>query len=143
VSPVRYERWERARLGYVLAAPGARQPARQSYREPDGTGLGWVGGHGTPHVSKQPLAAYGDKRFGREAHEVSSRTFIAHIRFASTGALDLYNTDLAGLNPSHAHSPQLDRLASTGQLLRELERDLHQPFRALARGRLEVNLAAV
>jgi glutamine amidotransferase len=64
----------------------------QSHREPDGTGLGWFDERGAPHVSKQALAAYGDRRFAREAREVCSRTFIAHVRFASTGALELHNT---------------------------------------------------
>jgi predicted glutamine amidotransferase len=64
----------------------------QSRREPDGTGLGWFGEDGAPHVSKQPLAAYADRDFAREAKEVVSRTFLAHIRFASTGGLELRNT---------------------------------------------------
>ncbi len=64
----------------------------QSHREPDGTGLGWFDAGRAPHVSKQPIAAYGDARFGREAREVSSTTFIAHVRFATTGALNVRNT---------------------------------------------------
>jgi predicted glutamine amidotransferase len=64
----------------------------QSHREPDGTGLGWFDEAGAPHVSKQPIAAYEDARFAREAREVSSRTFIAHIRFASAGGLERRNT---------------------------------------------------
>jgi predicted glutamine amidotransferase len=75
---------------WLLDAPDSL--SEQSHREPDGTGLGWFDEDGAPHVSKQPLAAYGDKRFGREAKEVSSRNFVAHVRFASTGALDLHNT---------------------------------------------------
>jgi predicted glutamine amidotransferase len=75
---------------WLLDAPDSL--AEQSHREPDGTGLGWFDGDGAPHVSKQPLAAYGDARFGREAREVFSRTFVAHVRFASTGALTLQNT---------------------------------------------------
>ncbi len=66
--------------------------AAQSHREPDGTGLGWFDQRGAPHVRKQPIAAYGDVEFGHEAREVSSSVFLAHIRFASTGALDLRNT---------------------------------------------------
>jgi predicted glutamine amidotransferase len=66
--------------------------ATQSHREPDGTGLGWFDADGAPHISKQPIAAYGDTEFAREAREVSSRTFLAHIRFASTGAIDMNNT---------------------------------------------------
>ncbi len=68
---------------WLLEAPDSI--ATQSHREPDGTGLGWFDGDGAPHISKQPIAAYGDAEFAREAHEVCSRTFIAHIRFASTG----------------------------------------------------------
>jgi len=63
----------------------------QSHREPDGTGLGWFEGE-QPMLSKQPIAAYGDSTFAHEAHEVFSRTFVAHIRFASTGALETRNT---------------------------------------------------
>jgi glutamine amidotransferase len=75
---------------WLLDAPDSL--STQSHREPDGTGLGWFDGRGAPHVSKQALAAYGDRRFAREAREVCSRTFLAHIRFASTGALELRNT---------------------------------------------------
>jgi predicted glutamine amidotransferase len=64
----------------------------QSHREPDGTGLGWFDEQGRAHVSKQAHAAYEDRRFAREAREVISRTFVAHVRFASTGALERRNT---------------------------------------------------
>ena len=64
----------------------------QSRREPDGTGLGWFDAAGVPLVSKQPIAAYEDAAFARESQEVASRTFVAHVRFASTGALELKNT---------------------------------------------------
>jgi glutamine amidotransferase len=75
---------------WLLDAPDSL--ATQSHREPDGTGLGWFDVGGAPHVSKQPIAAYSDAEFGREAREVCSTTFLAHVRFASTGALDLANT---------------------------------------------------
>ena len=75
---------------WLLDAPDSL--STQSHREPDGTGLGWFDAQGAPHVSKQAIAAYGDRRFAREAREVSSRTFVAHVRFASTGALELRNT---------------------------------------------------
>jgi predicted glutamine amidotransferase len=66
--------------------------AVQSRREPDGAGLGWYDADGTPHVEKDPIAAYEDAKFAREARERQSRTFIAHIRFASTGGLEPRNT---------------------------------------------------
>lgn len=75
---------------WLLGAPDSL--AVQSHREPDGTGLGWFDEHGAPHVRKQPIAAYGDTEFGREAREVSSSTFVAHVRFASTGSLEVRNT---------------------------------------------------
>jgi predicted glutamine amidotransferase len=82
---------KRARATFwLLKAPDSL--TAQSHREPDGTGLGWFDERGVPQVRKQPIAAYGDAEFGREAREVSSSTFVAHIRFASTGALELRNT---------------------------------------------------
>jgi predicted glutamine amidotransferase len=75
---------------WLLDAPDSLSV--QSHREPDGTGLGWFDRDGAPHVSKQPLAAYEDTTFARRAHELVSSTFIAHIRFASTGAVHARNT---------------------------------------------------
>ena len=75
---------------WLLEAPDSF--AEQSHREPDGTGLGWFQSDGSPRVSKQAIAAYGDAEFASQAKEVLSRTFIAHIRFASTGALEQRNT---------------------------------------------------
>ncbi|HEV2981307.1 MAG TPA: class II glutamine amidotransferase [Solirubrobacteraceae bacterium] len=64
----------------------------QSHREPDGTGLGWFDDEDRPHVSKQPIAAYEDRAFAHSAHDLRSRTFVSHIRFASTGSLHRRNT---------------------------------------------------
>jgi predicted glutamine amidotransferase len=75
---------------WLLDAPDSL--SAQSHREPDGTGLGWFDAQGTAHISKQAIAAYGDESFAREARKLSSTTFLAHIRFASTGALELHNT---------------------------------------------------
>ncbi len=75
---------------WLLDAPDSL--SAQSHREPDGTGLGWFDGKGIPHVSKQAHAAYSDRTFAREAREVRATTFLAHVRFASTGALELRNT---------------------------------------------------
>jgi predicted glutamine amidotransferase len=75
---------------WLLDAPDSL--SAQSHREPDGTGLGWFDDRGQPHVSKQPIAAYEDPTFAHRAHELRSRTFVAHIRFASTGSLQRRNT---------------------------------------------------
>jgi glutamine amidotransferase len=82
-DPVRATFW-------LLEAPDSL--AQQSRREPDGTGLGTFDAEGHPVVSKQPLAAYEDQQFAEAAREVSSRTFIAHVRYASTGAVSPENT---------------------------------------------------
>jgi predicted glutamine amidotransferase len=64
----------------------------QSTRNPDGTGLGVFTGDGTAVVSKQPIAAWQDSTFAFEAHEMTGTTFVAHVRYASTGALEVRNT---------------------------------------------------
>ncbi|MGD0167995.1 MAG: class II glutamine amidotransferase [Gaiellaceae bacterium] len=64
----------------------------QSRRNPDGTGLGIFDQKGHPIVQKAPIPAFDDASFAREARRESSRTFLAHVRFASTGALTLANT---------------------------------------------------
>jgi predicted glutamine amidotransferase len=75
---------------WLLEAPDSL--AAQSRREPDGTGVGCFRQDGSPEIFKQPLAAYGDAAFAREARELQSRTFVAHIRYASTGEVAPQNT---------------------------------------------------
>jgi glutamine amidotransferase len=75
---------------WLLEAPDSL--AQQSRREPDGTGLGYFDESGHPVVSKRPIAAYEDRQFACEAKEVDSRTFVAHVRYASTGGLAPQNT---------------------------------------------------
>jgi predicted glutamine amidotransferase len=102
-EPVRATFW-------LLEAPDSL--AQQSRREPDGTGLGWFE-HGRPVVAKQALAAYEDQAFGREAREVTSRTFIAHVRYASTGAV----------SPENTHPfEQRDRLFAHNGVIEDLDR---------------------
>src|SRR3954447_26131311 len=75
---------------WLLEAPDSL--AEQSRREPDGTGVGWFDADGRPQVAKQPLAVYEDQAFAREARELESTTFIAHVRYATTGAIEARNT---------------------------------------------------
>jgi len=86
-EPVRATFW-------LLEAPDSL--AEQSRREPDGTGLGTYDHDGKPIVSKQPLAAYEDQEFAQEAKAVSSRTFVAHVRYASTGAVSQFSWGASG-----------------------------------------------
>ena len=90
----------------LFGMSGGREPVRatfwlleaedslvvQSHREPDGTGLGYFAADGTPRVDKRPIAAFEDRAFAREGRDVHSKTFVAHIRYASTGGLTAENT---------------------------------------------------
>jgi predicted glutamine amidotransferase len=75
---------------WLLEAPD--NLVEQSKRNPDGTGLGVFGPDGRPAVYKQPIAAWQDKAFATEAHELTGTTFIAHVRYSSSAALELRNT---------------------------------------------------
>jgi predicted glutamine amidotransferase len=66
--------------------------AAQSRREPDGAGLGSFDADGAPRVDKAPIVAYLDQQFAQQAKQRVSTTFIAHIRYATTGGLRPQNT---------------------------------------------------
>lgn len=82
-DPVRATFW-------LLDAPDSLSD--QSRREPDGAGIGTYDAEGRAHVAKQPLAAWEDHAFAREARNLKSTTFLAHVRYASTGAHTWVNT---------------------------------------------------
>jgi predicted glutamine amidotransferase len=82
-EPVRATFW-------LLDAPDSLQA--QSHQNADGTGLGYFDPDGHPHVDKHPIAAFEDRRFASEARDISSRTFVAHVRHATNGALTMANT---------------------------------------------------
>lgn len=75
---------------WLLDAPDSL--SEQSHRDPDGTGLGYFAADGGPRVHKAPMAAYEDRDFATDAKQASSATFVAHIRYASTGGLETRNT---------------------------------------------------
>ena len=43
-------------------------------------------------VDKEPLAAWRDAEFATAAHDLRGTTFVAHVRYASTGGLTEVNT---------------------------------------------------
>ena len=75
---------------WLLDAPDSL--VAQSHRNPDGTGLGTFDPNGRALIHKAPLSAFTDDAFAHEARRERSRTFLAHIRFASTGARTYENT---------------------------------------------------
>ncbi|OBG71206.1 class II glutamine amidotransferase [Mycobacterium sp. E3305] len=75
---------------WLLDAPDSL--AEQSRRNPDGTGVGVFDERGRPQLDKQPMAAWEDAAFATEAHDLTGTTFIAHVRYATTGSLDVRNT---------------------------------------------------
>ena len=101
--------------------------ARQSRAEPDGAGLGLFTADEMPSVYRTVLAAYEDSQFAAAAREVESKTFVAHIRYASTGSVALENT--------HPFEQQLRLFAHNGVVgdLPKLEHALGS-YRSLVRG---------
>ena len=75
---------------WLLDAPDSL--AEQSRRQPDGTGIGWFDEDGMPFVDKAPIPALEDEIFWCEARTIESQSFLAHVRFASTGGLSPQNT---------------------------------------------------
>ncbi|ETW25586.1 glutamine amidotransferase, partial [Mycobacterium gastri 'Wayne'] len=45
-----------------------------------------------PQLHKEPMAAWHDAAFATEARELTGTTFVAHVRYATTGSLDVRNT---------------------------------------------------
>jgi predicted glutamine amidotransferase len=82
-DPVRARFW-------LLDAPGAL--VSQSCVNPDGFGIGTFEPDGSPDVDKEPVRAQGAALYAREAAEECSRTYVAHVRAASIGALTHENT---------------------------------------------------
>src|SRR5919201_1383582 len=109
---------------WLLEAPDSL--AQQSRRNADGYGLA-IWRDGVVEVDKRPVAAYEDEAFAREAKDCESPTFLAHVRYASTGAA----------KPENTHPFERDGLvlAHNGHIegLDELERELGE-YRGLVRG---------
>ena len=75
---------------WLIDAPDSL--AAQSHHNPDGAGVGAFGADGKATVSKQPIAAWEDTQFAAAAHDLRGTTFVAHVRYASTGDHTLANT---------------------------------------------------
>lgn len=74
---------------WLLDAPQSLH--EQSRRMPDGTGLGWFSLGDEPVRDRAPVAAFRNADFALHARNVVSHTFVSHLRYASTGSLDVHN----------------------------------------------------
>jgi predicted glutamine amidotransferase len=103
---------------WLLEAPD--NLVEQSTRNPDGTGLGVFEADGKPVVDKQPMAAWQDSQFATEAHELTGTTFIAHVRYSSSAALEVRNTHpFLQEDRIFAHNGVVDALDVVDARLRE------------------------
>ena len=108
---------------WLLEAPGSL--AAQSCRNPDGFGIGTFR-DGVPDLDKRPVRAHDDELYAAEARDERSRTFIAHVRYASVGELSAENTHpfeqdgrLLGHNGVLGDLERIDeRLGDVGGLVR-------------------------
>lgn len=75
---------------WLLDAPDSMEV--ESRRNVDGSGLGWFDADGRPVLDKAPEPAYRDPDFVRDAVEATSRTFVGHVRWATTGVRSVENT---------------------------------------------------
>ena len=104
---------------WLLEAPD--NLVEQSKRNPDGTGLGVFEADGKPVLDKQPMAAWQDSQFATEAHELTGTTFIAHVRYSSSAALEVRNTHpFLQDDRIFAHNGVVDALDVVDARLREL-----------------------
>ncbi|SPM41185.1 Predicted glutamine amidotransferase [Mycobacterium numidiamassiliense] len=98
--------------------------SEQSRRNPDGTGLGVFDAIGQPQLHKEPIAAWQDAQFATEAHQMTGTTFIAHVRYATTGSLDVLNTHpFLQDGRIFAHNGVLEGLDILDERLREVGAD--------------------
>lgn len=105
---------------WLLDAPDSLR--EQSHRNPDGAGIGLFTGDGEPVLDKQPIAGYEDTEFAREARTARSRTFVAHVRYASVGAHTVANTHPFALDGRiFAHNGTLTGIDALDRRLAELD----------------------
>jgi predicted glutamine amidotransferase len=75
---------------WLLDAPDSLEA--QSHRNVDGCGIGFFGARGEAVLDKQPVAAFEDAEFAREAKRATAAQFVAHVRWATAGGRTVNNT---------------------------------------------------
>ena len=75
---------------WLLEAP--QSLTVQSRCQPDGYGIGTFDADGTPDVDRGVTPAWQDEAFAHEATHERSRTYVVHLRYASSGPAALRNS---------------------------------------------------
>jgi predicted glutamine amidotransferase len=103
---------------WLLEAP--QSLALQSRSQPDGYGIGTFEEDGSPEVERGVMAAWQDRMFAQQARTECSRTYVVHLRYASTGPTAMRNTH-PFLQDGRllAHNGVIDGLADLEAHLRE------------------------
>jgi predicted glutamine amidotransferase len=110
---------------WLLEAP--QSLARQSRCQPDGYGIATFEEDGSPDVERGVIAAWRDAAFASEARQECSRTYVVHLRYASSGPAALRNSHPFLLDDRFfAHNGVVEGLADLEERLGE--------DRALVRG---------
>jgi glutamine amidotransferase len=123
-TPVRATFW-------LLEAPDSL--AAQSHRYPDGFGIGTFEPDGSVEVSVGERAAYEDERFAAEAREECSTVYVAHVRFASQGAVAARNSHPFAMDGRLlAHNGHIEQLPGDPELVRG-ETDSERLFALITR----------
>lgn len=104
---------------WLLDAPDSLD--RQSRRNADGFGIGIFTAAGAPLIDKAPRPAWQDTDFATAAHRLRGRTFLGHVRHASTGGLTMANTHpFLQDGRLFAHNGAIQGLPVLDQRLRQL-----------------------
>jgi len=109
---------------WLLDAPDSLE--EQSRRNPDGCGVAGFDAAGEVELHKSPVAAWDDPEFGNAARRLTSSTFVAHVRHASTGGRSYENTHpFTEGNVVFAHNGALGGLDVVDEHLGQYQRVVH------------------
>lgn len=109
---------------WLLDAPDSLD--EQSHRNPDGCGVAGFDPSGHVELHKAPVAAWDDPDFGNAARSLTSTTFVAHVRHATTGVRSYENTHpFTDGDVAFAHNGALGNLNLVEEQLGEYRRVVH------------------
>jgi predicted glutamine amidotransferase len=109
---------------WLLDAPDSLE--EQSRRNPDGCGVAGFDAAGEVDMHKAPVAAWDDPEFAKAGRRLTSPTFVAHVRHATSGGIRYENTHpFAEGNVAFAHNGALGGLDLLDEMLGDYRRVVH------------------